>query len=61
MIRSDSLTPVAKAYRKAMLKIHPDKHVGSDWTAHQRATEMFKAVTDLSPSTNSNKRVGRDH
>lgn len=44
-----SLTsPVAtvnKAYKRAMLKIHPDKHM-NDWEEQIRATEMFKEVTN---------------
>jgi hypothetical protein len=43
--RNHSFTPVNKAYRKALLKIHPDKHMASgDFAAHTRATEMFKII-----------------
>jgi predicted GNAT family acetyltransferase len=35
---------VTKVYRRALLKIHPDKHM-QDWKQHIRATEMFKGVT----------------
>ena len=40
-----------------MLKIHPDKHVGGDWLVHHRATEMFKAITDV--FNKHKKAVGR--
>ena len=40
-----SLAPVASAYKKALLKIHPDKvDAARDPLAHLRATEMFKTV-----------------
>lgn len=35
---------VAKVYKKAVLKIHPDKVSVADEEGHARATEMFKAV-----------------
>jgi len=41
--RNDSLTPVSKVYKRSLLKIHPDKHMG-DFTDHVRATERFKFV-----------------
>jgi len=41
---TDGLAAVTKAYRRAMLKIHPDKHM-TDPDSHVRATEMFKHVT----------------
>jgi membrane protein involved in colicin uptake len=40
----DNLAAIGKAYKRAMLKIHPDKHMG-DGNDHVRATEMFKHVT----------------
>ena len=49
----DSYTPlsshsssakVKRAYRRALLKIHPDKHDQDDFEAHLRATEVFKVV-----------------
>lgn len=39
-----SLAPVQLAYKKALLKIHPDKADPKDPQAHLRATEMFKTV-----------------
>jgi len=41
--RYDTLTPVSKMYKKAILKIHPDKHMG-DFAQYVRATELFKQV-----------------
>jgi hypothetical protein len=43
--RQSTLTPVQKAYRKAMLKVHPDKNMG-DFKKHARATEMFKHISE---------------
>jgi hypothetical protein len=43
--RQDSLTPVAKAYKKALLKCHPDKHM-HDFSEHVRATERFKYINE---------------
>lgn len=42
--RHATLAPVTKAYKKSMLKIHPDKVGVDDFEAHVRATEMFKMV-----------------
>lgn len=42
--RSDGLKEVSKAYKKALLRIHPDKHMDSD-AKHLRATEVFKYVS----------------
>ena len=39
-----SFAPVQIAYKKALLKIHPDKVDAKDIQAHMRATEMFKTV-----------------
>eukprot|EP01006_Ploeotia_vitrea_P044849 TRINITY_DN66880_c3_g1_i2.p1 TRINITY_DN66880_c3_g1~~TRINITY_DN66880_c3_g1_i2.p1 ORF type:complete len:482 (-),score=228.62 TRINITY_DN66880_c3_g1_i2:77-1522(-) len=44
--RSSTLNDVNKMYKRALLKIHPDKHDQSDFEAHCRATETFKAVND---------------
>jgi len=40
-----SFAPVSNAYRKALVKIHPDKVAAGDTMAHVRATEMFKVVS----------------
>lgn len=40
---TDPLETVVKAYKKALLLIHPDKHMG-DELGHIRATERFKYV-----------------
>jgi DnaJ-domain-containing protein 1 len=42
--RTDGPERIQKAYRKAMLKCHPDKHV--EFQANCRATEMFKWVNE---------------
>jgi hypothetical protein len=42
--RSDGLKEVSKAYKKALLRVHPDKHMDSD-AKHLRATEVFKYVS----------------
>lgn len=42
--RQCELAPVQRAYKKAVLKIHPDKTDASDYEAHLKATEMFKTV-----------------
>jgi len=39
-----SFQPVQLSYRRALLKIHPDKHDQTNELEHFRATEMFKAV-----------------
>eukprot|EP00462_Mataza_sp_D1_P020759 CAMPEP_0175139394 /NCGR_PEP_ID=MMETSP0087-20121206/10876_1 /TAXON_ID=136419 /ORGANISM="Unknown Unknown, Strain D1" /LENGTH=419 /DNA_ID=CAMNT_0016422395 /DNA_START=125 /DNA_END=1384 /DNA_ORIENTATION=+ len=44
--RMSGMEKVAKAYKKAVLKIHPDKVSVNDKEAHARATEMFKAVNN---------------
>jgi len=38
------LTQVSKVYKRALLKIHPDKQDPSDRAAMYRATELFKIV-----------------
>lgn len=43
LTRASNATDVGKLYKKALLKIHPDKHMG-DWKQYMRATEMFKTV-----------------
>jgi DnaJ domain len=52
LTRNSSLKVIKRTYRKALLKIHPDKHV-NDWQAHIRATEMFKAVNSAYTSFNA--------
>ncbi len=42
--RQDTPEHIHKAYKKAMLKVHPDKHV--EVAANIRATEMFKWVNE---------------
>jgi hypothetical protein len=41
--RNSSEDDLARAYKKAVLKCHPDKHMG-DFEGHLRATERFKAL-----------------
>lgn len=43
--RMETLNTITKAYRKAILLIHPDKHMG-DHGKFTRATEMFKYVNE---------------
>jgi GTPase SAR1 family protein len=43
---SSSLADVSRGYKKACLKIHPDKVDSSSFAAHLRATEMFKTVSN---------------
>ena len=40
-----SYSPVNRAYKKAMVKIHPDKHM-HDPIAHAQANEKFKYLND---------------
>ena len=42
--RSDTLADVSKSYKKALLRIHPDKHMDNE-SKHLRATEVFKYVS----------------
>jgi len=42
--RSCGFDAIKASYKKALLKIHPDKHDQSDVQAYVRATEMFKVV-----------------
>ena len=42
--RHASLAPVQIAYKKALLRIHPDKVDATEAHVHLRATEMFKTV-----------------
>ena len=44
LARSADVDKIHKAYKKAVLKIHPDKVNSSDFEAHLKANEMFKAV-----------------
>ena len=44
VIRSDGLKEVSKSYKRALLKIHPDKHMDNE-SKHLRATEVFKYVS----------------
>ena len=43
--KSSSVQEVSRGYKKACLKIHPDKVDSSNKIAHLRATEMFKTVS----------------
>lgn len=43
-VRSDSLKEVSKSYKRALLRIHPDKHMDNE-SKHLRATEVFKYVS----------------
>ena len=43
--RPATFSPVSKAYKRALLKVHPDKHM-HDPLAHLAATERFKALND---------------
>ncbi len=43
---SAGLEAVQKVYRRALIKIHPDKASRSDFAAHYRATELFKIVSE---------------
>jgi len=43
--RVASFSAISKAYKRAILKIHPDKHMG-DHEKFVRATEMFKEVNE---------------
>lgn len=45
LTRSCSASAIAKAYKLAMLKIHPDKNLDKDYSAQIRCTEMFKEIT----------------
>jgi len=40
-----SFSPVSRAYKKAIIKVHPDKHM-HDPLAHVLATEKFKALNE---------------
>ncbi len=46
-----------QAYKRAMLKIHPDKHM-HDELAHLAATERFKALNEA--FVRFKKQMGRD-
>lgn len=54
--RRCSYTPIHKAFKRACLKIHPDKNMGS-FESHTEATEKFKVVNEL--FTDFKQRVGR--
>ena len=45
--RSANYKAITKAYRKAIMRIHPDKHVNSDFETRYKAAEMFKIVVQL--------------
>jgi hypothetical protein len=40
----DPPAKVLKAYKRALLKIHPDKHAGDGLRAEAKATELFKVL-----------------
>lgn len=40
------LSAVNKAYKRAVLRVHPDKHNMNDHRKHSQATELFKAVSE---------------
>jgi len=42
--RGDTFKEVSRSYKRALLKIHPDKHMDNE-TKHIRATEVFKYVS----------------
>ena len=42
LLEWDPLEKVLKSYKRALLKIHPDKHAGSNLREQAKATEMFK-------------------
>ncbi|CEP01610.1 hypothetical protein PBRA_008552 [Plasmodiophora brassicae] len=41
-----SFETVCKVYKRALLKIHPDKHIGTTLESWYRAEETFKAVNE---------------
>lgn len=43
--RPPCYSPVSRAYKRALIRIHPDKHM-ADPLQHLAATEKFKALND---------------
>ena len=38
---------IVKSYRKALLRVHPDKHVNATFQTRYKACEMFKIISEL--------------
>ena len=45
--KKESYATMMRAYRAAILMIHPDKHAQSTFEIRYKAAEMFKVVTNL--------------
>merc|ERR1712086_480886 len=45
--KKESYATMMRAYKAAILIIHPDKHVHSTFEIRYKASEMFKVVTNL--------------
>jgi len=45
-VEGGAATHVAKAYRKALLHFHPDRHVGASLETQLFSEEAFKVVSE---------------